>query len=422
MSGSLATRRAADGQLRQETEPMKVFEGIRVVEMASYLFVPAAGAILADWGADVIKIEHPKRPDPMRNLVVAEMSSGDEAFDAIMHQSNRGKRGIGLDVSEEAGHEVFGRLVRDADVFLTNLLPESRHRLGVDVDDLRRLNPQIVYACGSGYGPVGEERNTPGFDGTVFWARGGAADNLTPGGAAQPTPMRPALGDLPAATALAGAVAAALLQRERTGSAPVVDVSLLSVAVWGNSPAIIAAARQGGPIRKSLREDNPNPLSLAYRTADDRFLKLSLFQSDRFFGRLCMCLGVPDLAEDPRFADSAARAANRRECTAALDEVFGRFPLNEVQRRLADFDGAWSIVQTTFEVTKDPQVLANGYLTDVDVDGNKMTITASPWQFDQKHYPLDAAPSHGGQTDEILLELGLNYEEILEHKIAGIVL
>src|SRR5258708_5399702 len=178
MSGSLATRRAADGQLRQETEPMKVFEGIRVVEMASYLFVPAAGAILADWGADVIKIEHPKRPDPMRNLVVAEMSSGDEAFDAIMHQSNRGKRGIGLDVSEEAGHEVFGRLVRDADVFLTNLLPESRHRLGVDVDDLRRLNPQIVYACGSGYGPVGGERNTPRFDGSGFLARGGSADNL----------------------------------------------------------------------------------------------------------------------------------------------------------------------------------------------------------------------------------------------------
>jgi crotonobetainyl-CoA:carnitine CoA-transferase CaiB-like acyl-CoA transferase len=401
---------------------MRVFEGIRVVELASYLFVPAAGAILADWGADVIKVEHPKHPDPMRGLVVAEMSRGEEAFDAIMHQSNRGKRGIGLDVSDPAGYELFGRLVAEADVFLTNLLPDSRHRLGVDIEDLRKFNPQIVFACGSGYGPVGADRNTPGFDGTVFWARGGAADNLTPGGATQPTPMRPALGDLPAATALAGAVAAGLLQRERTGTAPVVDVSLLSVAVWGNSPAIIAAAEQGAPIRKTLREDNPNPLSLAYRTADDRFLKLSLFESDRFFDRLCTCLGASDLTEDPRFTDYAARAANRRECTAALDRVFGSLTLTEVQRLLADFDGAWSIVQNTFEVSKDPQVLSNGYLTDVDVDGTKVTITSSPWQFDQKHHPLAAAPAHGAQTDEVLLELGLDYDEIIEHKIAGTVL
>jgi crotonobetainyl-CoA:carnitine CoA-transferase CaiB-like acyl-CoA transferase len=390
---------------------MRVFEGIRVVELASYLFVPAAGAILADWGADVIKVEHPKHPDPMRNLVVAEMSRDDKAFDAIMHQSNRGKRGIGLDVSDPAGYELFGRLVAQADVFLTNLLPESRHRLRVEVDDLRKFNPRIVFACGSGYGPAGADRNTPGFDGTVFWARGGAADNLTPGGATQPTPMRPALGDLPAATALAGAVAAALLQRERTGTAPIVDVSLLSVAVWGNAPAIIAAAEQGGPIRKTLREDTPNPLSLAYRTADHRFLKLS-----------CTSLGAADLADDPRFADSSARAENRRECTAALDDVFGRLSLAEVQHRLADFDGAWSIVQNTFEVSKDPQVLSNGYLTDVDVDGTKLTITASPWQFDQKHYPLAAAPAHGAQTDEILLELGMDYDEIIEHKIAGTVL
>jgi crotonobetainyl-CoA:carnitine CoA-transferase CaiB-like acyl-CoA transferase len=401
---------------------MRAFEGIRVVEMASYLFVPAATAILADWGADVIKVEHPKHPDPLRNLVTADMSSGNEAFDAIMQQTNRGKRSVGLDASAEAGQEILGRLIRDADVFMTNLLPESRRRLRVDVDDLRRINPQIVYGRGSGYGPAGEDRNTPGFDGTAFWARGGAADNLTPGGAAQPTPMRPALGDLPAASTLAGAVAAALLHRERTGIAPVVDVSLLGVAVWGNSPAIIAAAEQGGPIRKTVREDNQNPLSLAYRTADERFLKLSLFQSDRFFGPLCTHLGVPALAEDPRFADSEVRAANRRECTAALDEVFGRMTLAEVERQLAGFGGAWSIVQNTFEVSQDPQVAANGYLTDVEVKGTKVTIAASPWQFDEKRYPLAAAPDHGAQTDEILLEMGLDYEEILEHKIAGTVL
>jgi crotonobetainyl-CoA:carnitine CoA-transferase CaiB-like acyl-CoA transferase len=401
---------------------MKVLEGIRVVELASYLFVPAAGAILADWGADVIKIEHPERPDPQRVMVIADLSVGDEPFTPLMQQTNRGKRSIAFDGSTDAGHVILSRLVETADVFLTNLLPDSRTRLRVDVEDIRAINPSIVYARGSGYGPKGAERNTPGFDGTTFWARGGGADNLTPGGATQPTPMRPALGDLPGATALAGAIVAGLLHRERTGVPPVVDVSLLNVAVWGNSPAIIAAAQQGGPIHKTLREDNSNPLTLAYRTADERFIKLSLFQSDRFFGELCDCLGALEIARDPRFADSSARAASRRECTAALDEVFGRLTLSEVQERLADFGGAWSIVQSVYEVSQDPQVLANGYLAEVDDGTRKTTIAASPWQFGETRYALSPAPEHGADTDDILLELGFDYDDIIKHKIQGVVL
>lgn len=401
---------------------MKVLEGVRVVELASYLFVPAAGAILADWGADVIKIEHPERPDPQRTFVIADMSVSGEPFEPLMQQTNRGKRSVGLDGGTPEGYEILRKLVAGADVFLTNLLPDSRARLRVDVEDIRAMNPSIVYVRGSGYGPVGEERNTPGFDGTTFWARGGAADNLTPGGASQPTPMRPAQGDLPGATSVAGAVMAGLFHRERTGESVLVDVSLLNVAVWGNSPAIIAAAQRGGPIEKSVREDNANPASLAYRTEDDRFVKLSLFQSDRYFGRLCECLGAPGLAADERFVDSKARAANRRECTAALDAVFGRLTLAEVTEKLAVFTGPWSIVQTTYEVSQDPQVLANGYLTEVDADGRKITIAASPWQFGETRYPLRPSPEHGADTDEVLLELGLDYDEILKHKVSGTVL
>lgn len=401
---------------------MKVLDGVRVVELASYLFVPAAGAILADWGADVIKIEHPERPDPQRNLVIADMSVGSEPFEPLIQQTNRGKRSIGLDGSTPEGYEILCRLVAGADVFLTNLLPDSRARLHVDVEAVRKMNPSIVYVRGSGYGPEGEERNTPGFDGTTFWARGGAADNLTPGGATQPTPMRPAQGDLPGAASVAGAIMAGLFHRERTGESVLVDVSLLNVAVWGNSPAIIAAAQRGGPIEKSVREDNSNPASLAYRTQDDRFVKLSLFQSDRFFARLCACLETPQLAADDRFGDSIARAANRRECTAALDAVFGRLTLAEVAEKLADFTGPWSIVQNAYEVSHDPQVLVNGYLTEVETDGRKITVAASPWQFGETRYPLRAAPEHGADTDAVLLELGLDYDEILEHKISGTLL
>ena len=401
---------------------MKVLEGIRVIELASYVFVPAAGAILADWGADVIKVEHPEHPDPQRNLSIADLSIGDEPFAPLMQQANRGKRGIGLDAGTPQGREILRRLVSGADVFLTNLLPGSRKRLGVDVEDIRAMNPSVVYVRGSGYGPFGEDRNTPGFDGTTFWARGGAADNLTPAEARQPTPMRPALGDLQGATAVAGAVAAALLHRERTGIAPVADVSLLNVAVWGNSPGITAAAQRGGPIRKTARKDNANPLSLAYRTADDRFVKLSLFQSDRYFSRLCALLGVAELANDPRFIDAAARAKNRHECTAAFDAAFGNLTFDEVRRQLADLGGPWSVVQDAWEVSRDPQVLANNYLAEIDNGAEKFVVAASPWQFGEVRYPLRPAPDHGDCTDEILLELGFDYDEILEHKAVGTVL
>jgi crotonobetainyl-CoA:carnitine CoA-transferase CaiB-like acyl-CoA transferase len=401
---------------------MKVLGGIRVVELASYLFVPAAGAILAEWGADVIKVEHPERPDPQRNMVIADLSIDDEPFVPLMQQANQGKRSIGLDVGSDEGYAVLCQLLVRADVFLTNLLPRSLNRLRLDVEDVRNVNPSIVIARGSGYGPKGDDRDTPGFDGTTFWARGGGADNLTPAGASQPTPMRPALGDLPGAATLAGAVAAGLLHRERTAEPPVVDVSLLNVAVWGNSPAITASAQQAGPIHKTLREDNPNPAALAYRTADDRFIKLSLFQSDRFFGRLCDCLGIPELAKDDRFVDSTARAENRRECTAALDAAFAQFTLEDLCERLADLGGPWSVVQNTYEVSQDPQVWTNGYLTDVGRGAHKTTIAASPWQFGETRYPLSPAPEHGADTDEILLELGFDYDTIIEHKVAGVVL
>src|SRR5262249_53006317 len=160
-----------------------------------------------------------------------------------------------------------------------------------------------------------------------------------------------------------------------------------------------AAAQRRRPIRKTLREDNPNPATLAYRTADDRFVKLSLFQSDRFFDRLCDCLGVPELAKDDRFVDSAARAKNRRECTAALDAAFARFTLEEVRERFADLGGPWSVVQNTYEVSQDPQVWINGYLAEVGRGAHKTTIAASPWQFGEARYPLSPAPEHGADTD-----------------------
>jgi crotonobetainyl-CoA:carnitine CoA-transferase CaiB-like acyl-CoA transferase len=400
---------------------MKVLEGVRVVELASWLFVPAAGAILADWGADVIKVEHPERPDPQRSLVVGGMSDGTRPFTGLLHQANRGKRSIGLDISTPDGYEILTTLLIETDVFLTNLLPASRRHMRVEPDDIKAINPGIVYARGSGYGQRGPESETPGFDGTTYWARGGIAESLTPSGAPEPTPLAPAMGDLPGATALAGAVAAGLFHRARTGAGSVVDVSLLNVAVWGGAPAVLAAAAKGAPLERQTRNMTANPGTLAYRTADGRFVKLSLLQSDRFFGELCERLGVPELLADPRFSDSGSRMRNSAECVEALDAAFGALTLAEVRTLLATFRGPWAVVQNAYEVTQDPQVLANEYLLRTDGDPGYL-IAASPWEFEIERHPLRPAPDHGADTDDILLELGLGWDEILKHKQAGTVL
>lgn len=400
---------------------MKVLEGIRVVEVTSWLFVPAAGAVLAEWGAEVVKIDHPDRPDPIRNMRVAGMGRDNEPLAPMYHLANRGKRSLGMDVGSEKGREILKSLVAEADVFLTNLLPGSRRKLGLEVEDIREMNPNIVYARGSGFGPEGPEAETPGFDGTAYWARGGIADSLTPAGASEPTPSVPAMGDLPAGLTLAGAITAALLQRERTGKTSVVDVSLLGTAVWNAAPSILAAAWTGKAHTRVPRTSNPNPATIVYGLRGDRYLKLSLFVSDLHFTELCERLGRPDIPADSRFADSAARAVNHEACIAELDSVFAQLTAEEITARFSGMSGAWSLVQTVDEVSRDPQVQANGYVRTFDVHGETMPTAASPWQFDGEFPELSPAPDHGQHTDEILLEMGMDWEALLQLKIDGVV-
>jgi crotonobetainyl-CoA:carnitine CoA-transferase CaiB-like acyl-CoA transferase len=401
------------------------FAGVRVIEVASWVFVPAAGAVLADWGADVIKIEHPTSGDPQRALVVSEYGGPGQRRNAALEQANRGKRSVAIDLSSADGLDLLYRLVAEADVFLTNFLSPVRNRLKIDEDSIRRVNPGIVYAKGDGYGPRGPDADTPGFDGTAYLARGAVAHSLRMPGDDWPVTGTGGQGDLPSAMTLAGGIAAGLFERERSGRGPRVDVSLLSTAMWSLSPGLVAVASNGlgNPLRVR-REDNMNPLSIHYRTRDARYVKLSLNQSDRYFGSLCERLGCPELAADERFADAGARADHRAECVAALDAVFARFDLDEVKRRLEKLNGPWAVVQSARELLDDPQVLANGYLVDaVDDEGEKFQLVAPPVQFDEYHPDaVTACPAHGEHTDEVLLGLGLTIGQLLELKLAGAIL
>lgn len=397
--------------------------GVRVLEVAQWTFVPAAGAVLADWGADVIKIEHPQTGDSQRGLRQLGHVKVEGDRNPVMEHANRGKRSVALDMSAPGGHELLMEIARTSDVFLTNFLPDARAKLRIDVDDLRTVNPDIVYARGSAYGPLGPDAGTGGYDMTGFWSRAGGAMGATPcdldGVVPQPGP---AYGDSIGGMTIAGGIAAALFERERTGHARVVDISLLGVGVWASGVAINAALVSGEPWQTNPAGANVapnNPLTGFYRTSDGRFLGLSMLQGFRYFGEFCRRVGVADLAVDERFASHAALAENAPAAIEVLRATIGAQPLEHWRRVLDGFDGQWAVAQNTAEAAADPQVRANGNIVAVQQDGQTFDLVASPVLYDETPLTLAPMPEFAAHTEELILELGGDWDRILALKESG---
>ena len=400
-------------------------DGIRILEVASWMFIPSGGSVLVDWGADVLKIEHPVTGDPQRGLITSGLLPGGAGgVNFMIEQPNRGKRSVAIDLGHPVGHEALMKLVESADVFLTNYLPQVRRKLKIDVDDVRARNPNIVYARGSGQGPKGPDAEKGGYDGASFWARGGVGATMPENQGWPSSQPTPAFGDVMGGLTTAGAIAAALLKRERTGEAAVVDVSLLATAMWQISPMVIAAKLFGlERIGGGGRGMSPNPGVGTYKTADGRFISLILLQSDKHWDDFVKRLGVPDMATDPKFCDSTARAENSKECIERLDEAFGSQPLSYWKEVLADFDGVWSPFQTLTELYEDPQVVANGYLPSMTAAGGaEVQLVASPAQFDEAAVTVERAPEHGEHTELVLIEAGYEWEQLAEMKESGAIL
>ena len=401
-------------------------EGVRVVELAAWTFVPAAGAILADWGADVIKVEHPETGDPQRGLVsmgVIPGVGGASAFNFLIEQPNRGKRSIGIDVANPEGLEVLYQLIETADVFLTNLLPDSCKRLKVDLESVRARNPKIIYTRGHGQGVRGEDANRGAFDAAAYFARAGVADAMMTAGAEYPPTQRPAFGDVMGGLTIATGISAALFKRERTGEPSVVDVSLLGVGMWNMSFDILLTRALGFPMPKGDRAMAPNPLTNVYKTADDRFIIIVFLQADRHWGEFCEAIERQDLLDDPRFKDATVRAQNKVECVGELDRTFASQPLEHWKKRLAGIEGVWAPLQTAYEVFEDPQAIANGYVPTVEAgDGSSFALINNPVQFDEQPAAPRRAPEHGEHTETILLELGMDWERIIALKESAAIL
>jgi crotonobetainyl-CoA:carnitine CoA-transferase CaiB-like acyl-CoA transferase len=394
------------------------FEGVRVVELSQWVLAPVAGALLADWGADVIRVERPEG-DPYRGLftqgIGADSAGGVNLSDAL---ANRGKRSVTLDLRNEHAMTVMHELLARADVFITNLRGPALARLGLDAQTVTARYPALVYARGHGLGLRGPEADRAGYDASAFWARGGFAHVLTPPAEAEPIALRGAMGDRSAAMALAFGIAGALVRRHRTGRGSTVDVSLLATAMWALSSDVLSALRGNRP--RDTQGRRVNPLYGAYRTSDGRHVQLVFLESDRYWPDLCRVLDRADLVADPRFASHRARGENTAACVAALQEEFGRRTFEECKELLGKIDAPWAPVQAVEELLTDPQVLANDYLGEVPVDsGPGYTLPNVPVQYDERPAPLRRAPEAGEHTEEVLLELGYSWERIGELRDAG---
>lgn len=397
-----------------------VLDGVRVVEVSMWAMVPAAGAILAEWGADVIKIEGPDG-DPVRALVTAGITPEGPRYTWEMW--NRGKRAIALDLTHPDAQAIVHELVAEADVFLTSILPAQRQKLGIDLGSIRTANPRIIYASSSGQGSRGPDAGKGGYDNITFWARSGAAASATPPGADPVTMPAGAFGDATSGMALAGGVAAALAKKARTGEGSLVEGSLLATAMWAMQMSITGAAAAGlEEMPRTSRRQPFNVLVNSYPTADGRWIVLGMLQADRHWPGLCRAIGRDDLTREPRFADAAARAQNVEACVTELEATFRTQPLAVWKERLAAQEGQWDVLNTVSEVLRDPQVEANQFAHRVRYDGgHELSIVGSPVQFDGTPPTPRPAPEYGADTDDVLASLGWDADAIIEAKIKGAV-
>jgi crotonobetainyl-CoA:carnitine CoA-transferase CaiB-like acyl-CoA transferase len=386
--------------------------GIKVVDFSEHGFVPSAAAALADWGADVVKIERIEG-DPMRAVIRNGLSPAADGVDYLFEMANRNKRGIALDVTTPAGRSVFERLVRRADVYITNQLPRVRRKLRTEPEDLFAINEKLVFAKGHGQGQRGPDAEAGGFDSVSFWSRGGMGHILTEPGAERLVMQRPAQGDVPTGMFLAGGVCAALVHVLRTGKGTVVDTSLLGGAMWTLGPDMAYSSITGNEMpRMQVGKGTMSPLVGIYRTKDSRWVMLSMLDEARYWEPTCRALGLPELVD--RYEGDAERRAHWPELTVTLTDRIASRTRTELEAPLRDQGCIFSFFASPPEVLADGAVVENGYAMQHPAHPT-MRLSAAPVQFDDELPTMRrGGPAVGEHTAEVLAELGYSESEIDE--------
>lgn len=392
---------------------MSVFEGLKVLDVASYVAAPAAATILSDFGAEVIKIEPPEGGDGYRAMAALPnlpKSEHNYAWDLV----SRNKLGLALDLRTPAGQAVLHRLVGQADVLITNYPIAVRARLGLDPQALLAINPRLVFGSVSGYGETGPEADRLGFDATAYFARSGLTDITRADEHAPPTAPAMAQGDHPTASTLFGAIVMALYRRERTGLGGVVSTSLLANGIWANA-AMVQAALAGAEIRyRQARHAPRSALSNFYRCADERWLSIAMVAETKLWPVLLQVLGLPELATDERFVTLEGRRAHAQALTALFDPVFLRRDAAEWQGLFEAAGGfTVSVVARLADVPHDVQAVHAGAFVEADGMGGTQRTVDSPFRLDgvTKVRPR-GAPALGQHSRDVLRGHGFTDAEV----------
>ncbi len=395
--------------------------GIRVVEVAMWVAGPSAAVVLADWGAEVIKLENPKGGDPYRGLRIHSVGSKNQEISAGYELDNRNKRSVAVDLKHPQGYEFALRLIERADVFITNLRLDALEQMKLTYAALSQRNPRLVYASLNAYGHFGPDRLRPGFDYAAGWARSGLMASVAEPGFPPPA-QRPGMIDHAAGLGLAGAICAALLGRERSGKGCEVNLSLFSMALWMNATDLTIGLISGEAPGPESRSDRPNPLWNSYQCKDGRWIYFVMIQDSRHWQDFCAALGQPQWVEDPRFRDSRARHNHRRELIRAIEEVIATRTRDEWAPIFDRHGLFWAPVQSNAEVLADPQANAIGtFVPVIEDNATRCRVVNSPVRFSSgSNEPYRAAPHLGQHTEEVALELGLTWKDIARLKEEGV--
>ncbi|VVE18171.1 CaiB/BaiF CoA transferase family protein [Pandoraea nosoerga] len=379
--------------------------GMRVIEFAHWMAGPLAGGLLADWGADVIKIE-PPGGEPMRALF-SSLGARSDAPNGAFVAANRGKRSIELEIKSEDGARAFDALLANADVLLTNLRPDALTRLGLTPDAIRKRFPRLVYCSVSAYGWGGPDQNRPGYDVAAFFARTGISHEITQQDSA-PLALMQGIGDSFTAMTAATGTLAALLERERTGRGQFVEASLLRTGMWALCGELGVQAMGGNPKPPYPRGESRTPLYNSYRTKDGRWFFLVGVEARRHVPSVLAAIGRSDLLADERFASARAIAKHRAEIIPILDAAFATQPMVHWAKVFDEHDVWWAPVQTPADLLDDPQAAASGAWISVEVGDASFKSVEAPIRFDGKaRRSAMSAPMSGQHTDEVLTSLGM---------------
>ena len=400
-----------------------MLEGLKVIEMATYVAAPAAGAMLRDWGAEVIKVE-PLNGCPMRRFFEGMKSNVPIEGNPIFTLDNRGKKGISINTSDEKGAKIVRELIKDADIFLTNVRPKSLESANLNHEELHKINPKLIYCSLTGYGLDGEERNRPGFDVAAYWSRSGMA-HLTQRKGEEPLPIRTASGDHITAISTVSGILAAVYERTQTGKGKVVETSLLRTGIYSVSSDMALQLKFGRVPSTKKRDEQINPIFNFFKTKDDRWICLSpRAGGDYDLPKVVRALGKEDWLNNKKFNTNQARRENAKEFIEEMDKAFSQHTMAEWGEKLDAQDLIWSPVQNLKEVSKDKQAIAGGAFSEVedqDCSENYSTVS-SPVKFhNSDDGPKGPAPKLGQDNFEVLKSIGINEDQINELIDRGVV-